>query len=768
AIFITVYLIEQTGFDTNHLDYRNKFRINNQVSIQDKTAKLATTSPNAGPVYKSIFPEIKDFVRIQDLGNDIAIKVSVNEEIKGNRMLLADSNFFNFFSFDLLSGDKNTILQDPNSVVITDSLAGKLFADTDALGQSLQIGDSKYKITGIVKLEKKESHIQFDLLGNLTYRLKDINNDDWMQSMDYYTYFHLMSYVDSDSLSERMIDYTMKKLDPVIKAMGIGSVTMKTTLQPINKIHFNTDFVNELATGIDSKFLVSLLVIALLILFIVSFNYINLSIASHIKRAKEIGIKKIAGASKKQIIKEFVIEALIQNLLALIIAILLIMMLTPAVNSYFGVELDAIQFFRIDAIVFTLVLFSLVTLMSSIQPAVFISRLNPAILVKEDIFNSVSKPRIRKTLVTTQFIIGVILITSTLFIHMQVKYMKEKDVGFERNGKLAIRLDNNSTESKARVLKNELENIPGIKRTSLTHRVPGGLTNIKEIFYLDGYPDSNFSFDTYWSDENFAQTLGIEIIEGRPLRETGDDGVIETLISQHGAQVLGIKKPIDTIIWNREIDGQATRHRIVGVFRDFHSDSMHTKIWPTLIKYHLNNGGSWLLLSTDGKNMEKVLSDVRDDYAAIFPDKTMEYYFLNDLFSGFYQSEERLNRITVFSTGFAIFLSCIGLFGLVIYHIKEKTKEIGIRKVLGAQVIEILGFMYRDYLKIIVISLLIGWPLAYLWVHDWLGRFAYRMAIDYRLFIISGVLLSLFAMLTISYHSVKASLLNPIDTLRHN
>jgi len=761
---------DELSYDRFHEEHDQKYRLSVLLGMQNQSARLSTSASMAGPTLTRDFPEVEEYLRLQEADTDTIVKYRGEKEFEERSILWSDSNFFSMFGFELDTGNPETALSEPNSAVVTRRIAQKYFDNDDPIGKVLQIGNKTYQVTGILKETATKSHIEFDFLLTLS-TLKPVDFDpNWVVgNMSYYTYFKVVRGTDIEALEDKMIAAALKAAEPIFKQMGVTGIKLDYTLLPLADIHFTTGYENYLSPPTDINSLYLFLAVGLLILFIATFNYINLTVAKGINRRKEIGIRKVVGAKKSELVKQFLVESFLHTSISFIFALVIAASASPLVSDIAGKNINIdLKSSILFPLILALVLLVL-TIISGIYPAYVLARGSSASLITDRYEGRKKKPVIRRIFVIAQFVIGIALICIALFVSGQVKYMKTKDLGFNKNNKLVVRLNKKEESQKYEVLKNELLKNESILNASGSITIPGRGT-IREVFFKEGSnKEQKFGIMTYWADSDFVQALELDLIKGRNFsKDVSSDDAAAVILSETAVKELELEKPIGATIYNNQPDGVPVKCEVIGVVKDFHSESLQKKIWPSLIRiFPKGQFPRNLVLNIDSENVSNTLANVEKTYSKVFPDGEFEYLFLSELFASFYSNEENLNILIAYSSGIAVFLACLGTLGLVAFVIKKRTKEIGIRKILGSTVPDIVKLLVRDHLYSVILANLIAWPIAYYVIGKWLENYPYRMDIGMGIFFVSGLAVLLIAMITISFYAVKAALANPVDALRY-
>lgn len=775
VLLISMWVRNELSFDRFHSKSDRIYKVDASAYFNNQTRQSGTQTNYTGPMLKKDLPEVRDYLRLYRPFKASIVRSSKERVFQEESIIHSDGVFFSFFDFSLELGDRETALDDPSSVVISKKMAKKYFPGfpgDNPLGKTLEINKKSYKVTGVIDIETVNSHIKFDfllILPPFSFNPTEFNN----LNLAYLTYILLKENTDVEFFEKKATKVVNKYIKPVLTAVGVKNYSYDVVLRPLEDLYLHSpisirSFGKSFRKGSVTNIYV-MIAAAFIILFIVSFNYINLTLARGLVRTREIGVRKITGAGKSQIRMQLLNESFVQTVVAFGLAILILDIVLPMFNHITGRDLTIAGMTDIFFAVFILSIVVLVAFLSGIYPAAFLSRVNPAELLRSKFFSGGTKTMFRKFFVIVQFALSIILIITTFFIAKQVNFMKEKDLGFNKNSKLVLDLSNSAYEKRYPVLKTVLERMPEVETVSVSSTIPGkfGGTN---AFNIKGDNSVHFLW-MYYVDYDFLPTHGLKLLEGRNFsRDIASDKTAATIINESTARKLGLEKPTGAII---EDQGDKSRYEVIGVIRDFHNESLHKEIRPLIIRFVQADSekdykrGKYLTAAIKSDDIQPVVTAVEKEYNRLIPNQPYEYFFIDDLYNSFYREEERFNKIFFYSASLAIFLSCLGLFGLTSFMVQRRTKEIGIRKVCGASISNITRLLVLSFTKWVVIANIIAWPIAYFYISKWLENFAYRTSIGIETFILSALLVLMIAVLAVSFKVIKASLSNPVEALRY-
>jgi putative ABC transport system permease protein len=739
--------------------YSYKFVINDKY-YTDKDNPLIDTTDNDNSLF--FVAETESYKKAAQTFREVTFK----EE----GIYFADAAFFDVFTFPFIKGNPATALEAPNSVVISQSMARKHFGTEDPMGKliSFRQGDNGQPkiITGIFKDVPANSHLQFNFL--LSYRsLGNEVDTDWRYFQPY-TYVLLSPGVKPEEVEAKIPAIIEKYRGAALQA---DNAKEELFLQPLKKIHLYSELNREISVNNSIATIYFLLIIAAFILILAWVNYINLSTARSIERAKEVGIRKVVGASRSQLIGQFLSESLVLNILAAVFAITLVQVALPYFNDFTGQQMPLTLWKDSSFWLLFAGLFVTGTLFSGLYPAFALSSFQPVSVVKGKWRSSASGILLRKSLVVFQFVISVLLITGTFTVYRQVEFMQDHDLGLNIDQILVVKSpfirNNNQFDQKFDVFRNQVLQYPNVKYFATTDVVPG-----MEDMYSDngikreGSEDISISmFSLIWADYDFISTYGIKLLAGRAFSKDFSTDQQGAIINEAAARALGFASPQEAVNHNI-MYGRDNKYKVVGVVNNYHQKTLKSDYVPMI--FLLNpKAGRCYSIKIDAKDAGTTLAAIEKSYQSVFPGNPFEYFFLDEFFDSQYKSDRHFRRIfTLFAT-LAIFVACLGLLGLASFATVQRTKEIGIRKILGASVNQIIYLLSKDFLGLVLLANLIAWPLAYWGIYEWLARYAFRITINPWLFIIPSILVFVIALLTVSMQTIKSAKSNPVKSLRY-
>ncbi|MDN3596002.1 ABC transporter permease [Zunongwangia endophytica] len=788
VMLIALYIQNELSYDTQFDQAEQIYRVNMKGKMGDNSFYAGYTPPPAGDALVDQFPEIESATRIYQPDNTkLTYEGGARPKVFNESEILAvDPNFLEVLSYPLQRGDAATCLQEPNSIVITPQIAEKYFGDTDPLGKTLAYGDDKkpLQVTGVFEdLTQYPASVKFDVLMPMA-NFNDVTYFNWSWVwLNMATYVKLFPQASVNpknlaNLESRFPEMLKVQAAPAFERIGqpFDEFIEKGNywelhLQPLSKIHlYSQGITSSITEQHDIKSLYILGVIALFIVILACVNFMNLSTVQSVKRSKEIGIRKVLGSQRKQLIKQFMTEVLCYTFFAAGLACITVVLILPVFNGLTGKDLHIQAFFNGNIILLLIGIIVFTALLAGMYPAFFLTSFNPIRALKGKAAKSTNSSFIRNGLVVFQFSIAITLIICTLVVFSQLRYTQQKDLGFEKEHILVI----NNTESLGNSeasFKEELTALTGVETASSSS---GMLTRgeFGDFYTPKATADepniaTDISLSSYLVDDVFIQTLDLEVKAGRGFDKRFNDS-LSVILNETAAAQIGWKNPIGKQI--RYPGGNMEYYTVVGVLKDFNLESLHTPIQPFALfaqaSQSYDTRTSFISLKISGENTEIVISEVQNLWETYSESTPFEYSFLDEDLAYAYQEDQRLASLFTVFTILAIFVACLGLFGLIAFTAQQRTKEIGVRKVLGASIGSIVKLLAINFLKLVVLALILSVPVAWFAMDNWLQDFAYRIDIPIWAFFAAGALSLAIALLTVSFQAIKAAAVNPIKSLR--
>ena len=774
CLLILLFVRDELGFDQFHekADQIHRVVLTGHFAGNDLNAPV-TPAPMAAALVAD-FPEVLTATRIfpPSFNGQVKIKRDDNQFLEDG-LVYVDSTLLDIFTFPLLQGNPETALMAPRSIVLTASMAEKYFAGEDPVNQTLILADTTtYTVTGVMADVPPNSHFQFDFLASMTSLGPGLLNEFWI-SNNFFTYFVLQPGYDPALLEEKLPAFFQQYAGPQLyEALGISfdefleaGNALNYSLQALTDIHLHSHMQFELSANGNITYVYLFSAIALFILLIACINFMNLATARSAGRAKEVGMRKVMGSSRVQLIRQFLSESTLLAFLAMVLAVGLVLLLLPSFNSLAGKEISAAFLGTAPAIISLVALAAVVGFLAGSYPAFYLSAFKPATVLKGTVQAGTRRSWLRNGLVIFQFAISIGLIAGTLVVYNQLDYVRNKTLGFDKEHVVVIQraqeLDDQTT-----TFKKELLSHSGVVSASSMSSLPGGLIGATAYQPEGGSGNETFVMAPVFADYDYAKTLGMEIILGRDVSEDRADSSA-VLINEAAVRALGWDDPLNEgLVQLGPTPEQSFHGEVVGVLKDFHFASLHNEIGSLAVRF-VEGSLPFIAVRIRPDDISGSLAFLEEKWRAFLPEQPFEYSFLDQDFDALYEAEQRLGKIFVIFALFAIVIACLGLFGLASFTAEQRTKEIGVRKVLGASVPQLVVLLSKEFTLLVLIAFVVAAPVSFYAMKDWLSEFAYHADISVGIFLTAGVLALGIAWLTVSYQSIKASVANPVDSLRY-
>ena len=786
CLLILQYVSFKLSFDQFNKNAADLYRVYNDRYQNGKLIQHGTITYSAiGKAMQDDYPEVINHARVEPFGTVIIIN---NEKKIGEQEVLAvDNSFLTMFTYPLIAGDVNSALKDPYTLILSQRSAEKIFDVKDGnfskvVGRSVLMGmDSiPYKVTGVCKNVPENSHLQFDILaaystlyaGNNSNPYKEADYD--FTDSDFWHYIQLKHGTDYKKLQAKFPAFSQRHF----QGTKVSGTDEKFYLQPLSKAHLYSDFEYEIGRTGSATTVWGLLIIAALIIVIAWVNYINLATAKSMERAKEVGVRKVSGATKQQLIRQFLSESFMINVIALVLALLMVTLVRRGFNNMIKYDLSLSYLFQkgLSGYNITIALIALIItgiLVSGFYPAFVLSSFKPILVLKGKYTTSTKGIILRKALVVGQFAITVALIIGSFVVYRQIRFVNAQDLGMNISQMLIIRppeLTNwdSTFINRENTFTEELKKIPHVQGAATSWNLPGGETgrsfNVRRV---DQDSTVRFTMRHSGISVGYLGLYKIKLLAGRDYTYTDFNpnfGNLHNIILNESAiKLLGFKSPQDAI--GKTIIRWVKKWEIIGVINDYHQKSLRYPVEPTML-FPAYSTNSPISVKVQPKDLPATISQIKKKYDAFFPGNLFDYSFLDDRFNAQYANDRLFGKVFAIFSGFAIFIACLGLLGLSLFATAQRTKEIGVRKVLGASVTNIVALLSKDFIKLVVIAFLIASPVAWYIMHNWLQDFAYRINISWWIFFGAGLLAVLIALFTISFQAIRAAVANPVKSLR--
>jgi putative ABC transport system permease protein len=768
CFIIMLYVQDELSYDRYNEHADRIARIQFKATINGGEISEAGIMAPVAQALKHDFPEVEDATRLLFTGSP---KVAYGtKSLTIDHFAFADPDFFNVFTLPLLSGDAKTALSQPHTIVLSSLAAGKFFGNEDPIGKALDINGGLYKVTGVFDKIPANSHFHADMLASMV-GLQSAQSDSWMEG-SFFTYLLLKPGTDLAVLEARFPDMVKKYMGPQIqREMGLSLDQFRTKgnklgfiLQPLVAIHLHPTATNELEPAGNATYVYVFGAIALFMLVIASMNFINLSTASASKRAKEVGVRKVIGSARSQLIKQFLIESSLVVLIALLISLVLIYFSLPVFNQISGKDLIFAPNLRIIGDLAALGI--LVSLAAGIYPAFVLSSFKPIAILKGNPAGGNRSFGMRSVMVVFQFFISVSLIVGTIVVYQQMRYIQAKDLGYNKEQVLTIP-NSYALGKNEKVFKDLMVRDPRIVNATMSYYKPAGPTNSNNsLVYVQGHDNTLLRGVGYHVDEEYIPTLGMQMATGRNFSKDMGTDSSAMILNEAAVKALGLnlKDAVGKNVVQENSDrGTNFSYQVIGVVKDFNFQSLHEQISPLIMTLEPEGG---IIFKVRTADIAGLLATMKKQWDAFNTNEPFTYSFLDDLYNKTYAGEQKISTILTIFALLTIIVASLGLFGLVTYAAERRIKEIGVRKVLGASVTQITGMLSAHFIKLVIVACLIAFPVSWWGTNKWLQSFAYRMTIHWWIFALAGLAAMVIALITLSFQAIKAALMNPVNSLR--
>jgi ABC-type antimicrobial peptide transport system permease subunit len=753
CVLLMLWVQDELSFDHFNKNVNHIYRLVQDQIDSKRVFKLAATPAPLAPACVEEFPEAIDYTRFLPERGKVLLKIDGNLFYEDG-FAYADPSIFKMFTFPFVNGDPKTALSDLTSIVITEGIAKKYFGGEYPIGKTILVNNRNlYTIKGIIKNIPQNSHLKFSILAPFN-KLREVGlNFDWYYN-HYFAYLLLQKNASYKKFSEKLA---------LLKEKYTPETSSIFYLQPLSEVHLKSDFEIDLYghTEFKNQNIYILFSIAIFVLLIACINFMNLSTAKVSKRSKEIGIRKVVGANKAILIQQFFGETLILSLVALIFALVLVESFLPMFNNLSGKQLG--MNYSDFKLIFGLIGIVIITgLISGSYPALYLSSFKPASVLIGALRSRPKDSMFRTFLVTTQFALSIILIIATNIVFNQLHFIRNKDLGIDKEDIIYAPL-RGEIRKNFQLAKNELLNDPNVIGVTSSSDLPTytiSSSSGNNIQWPGKNPNDSVLFHAFAVDYDYINTFGIKMLEGRNFSKDFPSDSENYILNETALKATGLESPIGKLftLWGR-------KGKIIGIIKDFNFKSFHKRIEPLML--YLSDSSRYSFIKVNSNNISAAISKIESTWKKFSPNVPIDCHFLNEEYENLYKTEKQLSKILKHFTFLAIFISCLGLFALSSFMAEQRTKEIGIRKVLGSTVSGVVLLFSRGFMKWVVVSNFIAWPVAYIAMNKWLQNFAYRTNIGIQTFILSGLLALVIAWITVSYKAIKAAMANPVEALRY-
>jgi putative ABC transport system permease protein len=772
-LLIALYMMDELSYDRYNDKADRIYRINSDIRFGGGDLHLPVTSDMMGQILKKDYPVIEQYTRIYASSGSKLIKKN-KDFITEDYVAHVDSSFFDVFSMAAIAGNTHTALIEPNTVVITESAAKKYFGTTDVIGKILETKDDKpnYKITAVIKDIPTNSHFHFDFLfsmKNVDYHWGDLT------SHNFHTYLLLKKGADYKQLEKGFDQYIEKYVLPSVQAiMKIKDMDefrksgnrLEYSLIPLTKIHLYSNRSFELGAGGNIQYIYIFSAVALFILLVACINFMNLTTARSASRAKEVGIRKVLGTEKRFLVFQFLTESILMALLSFVLAVIVASLVLPLFNNIADKSMSLKTLLSPVILPLLILLPFAVGLLAGSYPAFFLSAFRPIQVLKGKLKLGSNSGGLRSVLVVFQFSTSIILIVGTLVIYRQLNYIQQKDLGYNKNHVLSI-YSVYTMGDKVSAFKNSVLQMTGVQSGTLSSYLPVSNSSRSDNTYFKNQlldQKDGIDMQNWRVDYDYFKTMGMHVIKGREFSYQFGGDSTAVVINETAAQLLGYPDPVGQKIYKIMDSNKTKAYTVIGVVKNFNYESLKQSIGP--LGFFIGDWASLASFKVNTTDLNGLISKIGSLWKEMNPGMPFNYEFLDDSFNKMYKSEQRVGKIALIFSTLAIFIACLGLFGLATFISEQRTKEIGIRKVLGASVQGIVQLLSKDFMKLVGISFVIASPLSWWIMNNWLKDFAYRIPMEWWIIGTAGFIALLIALTTVSFQAIKAAIANPVQSLR--
>ncbi len=772
CLLITLFVTDELSYDKFHEKANRIYRINADFLVNGSSFNERTVPAKFGPALVKDYPQIETMARTRTFGNgDISVKKG-NETIIEHNCVFADSTLPDVFTLQFIGGNPKTALTQPKTMVVSETIAKKYFNSTDVIGKSLVIeGNHEYFITGVIKDMPAQSHVHFNFIMAMS-ELDDSRNANWMTD-NFVTYLLVKPGVNKSTIDGYLNEATRKYMQSELVKLVGSDIDMlekkgghfRYSVIPITDIHLRSTLTSEAEASGNIQYVYIFIVVAVFILLIACVNFMNLSTARSAGRSKEVGMRKVMGSMRRSLVWQFLIESILTSFVALIIAIIITMILLPFVNQLSGKNIQP-GWISNQFLLPSLILASvLVGILAGSYPAFFLSAFEPVKVLKGKLANGFKSSWLRNSLVVFQFIIAIVLIVGTFVIYSQLNYIRNKELGYNREQILQVK-NAGALGEHAVAFKNDVLRLPGVQSGTMNNAMPvivNGSTNVYSK--TPGREEGQvLGLGEWFVDADYIPTLGMKMISGRNFSPQMPTDTMAILLNETAANLLGYNDLKDRYLYLGS--GNYSSYHVIGIIKDFNTGSLRNKIPPLVLR--LGREHDNIAFRIRSSDIPSLIAKIEDRFHATpgLSGQAFTYTFLDDDFNKLYASEQRTGKIFISFAFFAILIACLGLFGLVTYAAEQRTKEIGIRKVLGASVGGIVSLLSKDFIKLVLIAFIIASPIAWVMMNKWLQDFTYRIKISWWVFAATALLAMLITLGTVCFRAIRAALSNPVKNLR--
>jgi putative ABC transport system permease protein len=754
ALFLIIYVADEVSYDRYHEKADRIYRVSSKITEPDDQFTWNVAQIPFGPQVVQDYPEVQSFVRFINMPR--ALYKYEDKEFNEENFFYVDSTLFDIFTYEVVKGEVKSALLEPNKIILTERIAARYFGSTDPIGKTLTAGTNTYEVTGVIKDVPSNSHFRFEAVASRNNLPKQLGS--W-GNFGVFTYLLFPENSEVKAFETKMQEMYTAYMKTIFEPLNISIVYI---LEPITRIHLYSTNAGEPEPTGSITYVYIFAIVALFLVLIAAMNYMNLATARSARRAREVGLRKVVGSRRGPLVLQFLSESIVFTIISLIISVVLLIILLPKFNLLAGKSFDLHVIYSPVVLLSLLGVILVVGILGGSYPAFFLSRFSPVTVLKGEITHGSAGSMFRKVLVVIQFIVSVIMIICTLVVFRQLNYLKTMDQGFDQRNVLSLEL-NRAMVQKYPVLKQNLLENPNIKYVSSTNTAVGQGSG-KLVFNVEtdqGMSQRGINFAIV--DHDFIKALGIKVIEGRDFQQDmPSDTLTGVVVNETFVKRMGWTAPIGKKI--ESYGGNFITARVIGIIHDYHQTGMYNEIESLLLAYRTRNNVIYIKLS--GNETQPTLNFIESKWKVVFPGQPFNYTYLTESLNNQFEADENRGLIFSLFTILAILIACLGLFGLASYMVEQRTKEIGIRKVFGANERIIMRLIAKDFLILVTIGIAIAVPVAYYFMNNWLQNYVYKTKIGVPLFLIAALLTILITFITISYKAYQAAVMNPARSLK--
>lgn len=775
-MMISLFVLDELSFDKFHENSSNIYRMDFQAKLNGSDFISCKVGAPAAQAILNDYPIVEDAIRVSATGNWFIKEKGFQKTFKEEHVMMADSNFFSFFTFPMIHGNPKTALVRPHTLVMDQTTARKMFGDENPLGKTLVLDNTTdYEVTGVYQDLPKNSHFRQNIILSIASFPRRAKNPNWVNT-SFNTYLKFQDGINSEELASNFPELIAKHIGPLIQKFFGQSLAefeeagnhVGFSLFSLERIHLHSDKDGELGTNSDIGYVYIFSAVAIFILLLACINFMNLATARSAGRAKEVGVRKVMGALKNQLINQFISEALVISFISFLMAYLLTMVFLPSFNELASKELAFTQLFDLTYVSYMVAIMFIVGLFAGSYPAFYLSRFQPAEVLKGKVRLGMKSGVLRSLLVVFQFSISIILMIGTAVVFDQLSFIQNKKLGFNKDQVLMVE-DAWILDKKIETFKNEVKRNVNVQQATVTSFSPVGGDVDGDLFFKTPSAEADMSMvvEKAQVDHDFIETLDIKMADGRFFSKEFRSDSNAVVMNMAAAKIFGYKKPVGDKLYTyggSQEEPIVVDLKIIGVVEDFHYRSLRDNITPLL--FFLGNRSGYAMFKVNANNIQRTIADIENTWSEIAPGQPFTYSFMDQKFDSMYEAEQKIGQIFSVFAALGILIACLGLFGLASFTAEQKTKEIGIRKAMGASVTGIVVLLSKNFVKLVIVSFVVAVPAAYYTMGYWLEDFAYRTELKLLTFVAVGMLAFVIAWLTMGFQSWKAARMNPVQSLR--